>query len=215
MVPREEQVDQIAESGDEGGNVREGGRIQDGIHTSGFLPGADDPHLLQDRLGAIGSVELHRECDKLEDHQDCVAGDAEVDQVRHVEEESAHDHEGEDLRGELRGRNDLHPQVKRAVVELVLQRVAAFVRGDADRGDRSAVVDIGGEAEALGGGIVMVAEHVVDLLDSDIVDPRIGKDAPGGISPGHPRGGGDLLVGLERRGDTELCPEAQCQRRTD
>ena len=61
----------------------------------------------------------------------------------------------------------------------------------------------------------MVAEHVVDLLDLDIMNPRIGKDAPRGISPSNPRGGGDLLVGLERRGDTELCPEAQCQRRTD
>ena len=61
----------------------------------------------------------------------------------------------------------------------------------------------------------MVAEHVVDLLDPDIVDSRIGKDAPRGISPGHPRGGGDLLVGLEGRGDAELRPKAQGQRRTD
>jgi hypothetical protein len=44
----------------------------------------------------------------------------------------------------------------------------------------------------------MVAEHVVDLLDLDIMNPRIGKDAPRGISPSNPRGGGDLLVGLER-----------------
>ena len=68
MVPREEQVDEVAEGGDEGRDVGEGGRIQDGIHAGGFLAGADDPHLLQDRLGAVGSVELHRERDKLEDH---------------------------------------------------------------------------------------------------------------------------------------------------
>ena len=55
--------------------------------------------------------------------------------MRHVEEEAAHDHEGEDLRGKLRDRNDLHAEIERAVVELVLQRVAAFVRSDADRGD--------------------------------------------------------------------------------
>ena len=63
-----------------------------------------------------------------------------------MEEEAAHDHEREDLRGELRGRDDLHPQVERAVVELVLKRVAAFMRGDPDGGDRVAVVDVGGEA---------------------------------------------------------------------
>ena len=50
MVPREEQVDEVAEGGDEGGDIREGGSIQDGIHAGGFLAGADDPHLLQDRL---------------------------------------------------------------------------------------------------------------------------------------------------------------------
>ena len=79
MVPREEQVDEVAEGGDEGGDIREGSRIQDGIHAGGFLAGADDPHLLQDRLRAIGGVELNRERDKLEDHQDRVAGYAEVD----------------------------------------------------------------------------------------------------------------------------------------
>ena len=170
---------------------------------------------MQDRLGAVGGVELDGQRHELEYHQDRVAGDPEGDQPRHVEKEASQDDEGKNLRGELGCRDDLHPQVQRAVVHLVLEGVTALVGGDAHRGDRVAVIDIGGEAEPLAGRIVVVSEHVVDLLDAHIGDPRVGKNPGCRLGTGQSRGNGHLFPSLESGGDTELGPEAEGQRHAD
>ena len=169
----------------------------------------------EDLLGAVGSIELHGKRDQLEEHQDRIAGDADINQAGHVEKKAADDHEGENLRGELGRRDDLHPEIERPVVELVLEGVTALVRGDPDGGDRVAVVDIGREAESLVTRIVVIAEHVVDFLNADIMDSGVGKDPARGLGTGHPRGGGDLLVGLEGGGDAKLRPESEGQGHTD
>ena len=132
-----------------------------------------------------------------------------------MEEEAPDDHEGEDLGGELRRWDDLHAEIERAVVFLMLERVTALVGRDADRGDRSAIVDIGGEAELFVGGVVVVAAHVIDLLHPHVVDSRIRQNSPRGLRSRDSGDGRDLLIGLEGRGNAKLSPKAEGKRDTD
>ena len=158
IAPCHEQVEKIPKGGDKSGDIGQCGGIEHGIHTGGLLAWSDNPHLLQDGLGAGRGIEFDRQGNQLENHQERVAGDADGDQPSHVKDETADDHEGKDLLGELRGRHDLHPEIERAVVFAVLECVAALVGGDTHRGDGVPVVHVRGEAEPFCGRIVVVAE---------------------------------------------------------
>ena len=99
-----------------------------------------------------------------------------------MKKEAPYDDEREDLRRKLGCRDDGHAQVQRAVVDLMLEGMAALVGRDADRGDGTAVIDIGGEAESLAARIVMVPEHVVDLDNLNIAEPGVSENPPGCVS---------------------------------
>ena len=54
----------------------------------------------------------------------------------------------------------------------MLNRMPAFVRGDAKRSDRRSVVDVCRQAERFLGWIVMVAEEVIRFDDVDVMNLR-------------------------------------------
>ena len=76
------------------------------------------------------------------------------------------------LRCDLRHWHNRHPRLQRRVGFRVLNRVAAFMRGDAERSDRRSVVDVCRQAERLLGWIVMVAEKVIRFDDVDVMNLR-------------------------------------------
>ncbi len=108
------------------------------------------------------------------------AGVAGKDAGEDAEERQPHD----DLAGKLRGADRGHAQVQRRVSLLMLQGVAALMRGDADRGERIALVILRGEHEPLVRGVVVIAEHAFLRDDFHVADARALQD-----------GGGDLRAG--------------------
>ena len=208
-------VGEVAERGDEGRHVGQRGGVEHAVHPGRFPAGLDHAHLLEDDLGAFRGVELDRQRDELEEGQHAVADDAEGDQTRDVKHETADDDQREDLRGELRDRDDGHAPFERRVGARMLDGVAGFVRGDAQRGHAWRAVDVGRQTEPLFDRIVMVAEHVVDLADLDIVDLRGVEDFARGLRSGHSGSRGDFLVSAERGRNAHLGVKTEDKRNSD
>jgi hypothetical protein len=94
--------------------------------------------------------------------------------------------------GEVGRVDGAHAQVQRRVVLLVLERVAALVRGDADAGGGIALVVFRREHELLVDRVVVVAEEAFALDDFHVGDSGPLQNALRGLGPGEARGDRDL-----------------------
>ena len=111
--------------------------------------------------------------------------------------------------------HDRHARLQRRVSLGVLNRVAGFVRGDAERGDRRRLIDVAGKAKPLLRRIVVIAEVVVDLDHFDVANVRGLQNFPGRFRAGDVRARAHRAPFLERAAHAELRPETDEQRDAD
>jgi hypothetical protein len=78
--------------------------------------------------------------------------------------------------------NRAHAPLQGSVGDLVLNGVAAFVGGDAERGERSAMEVLRRKHQALVRGVVVVAEQFIVLDDVHVMDAGAIQDARGGLA---------------------------------
>src|SRR5207248_6294145 len=83
-IAHREKPEQIAERGDEGGDVGEGGGVEHTVYARDLSAGLHNPHLLQNNFGAPRSIKLHRKRDQLKDQQNGVTINAKRDQTGDV-----------------------------------------------------------------------------------------------------------------------------------
>ena len=94
---------------------------------------------------------------------------------------------------------------ERCITLRVLQGVARFVGGDADGGRRLCVVHFAAQPQHPVAGIVMVGEHALRLLDSDIVAAGLIEDVARRRRPAQP--GADAHSLRKCAFDLRLCPQ--------
>ncbi len=102
-------------------------------------------------------------------------------------------------------RHDRHARLQRRIGFGVLNGVAGFVRGDAERGDRWRVVNVRRKAKPLVGRIVVVAEIIVRLDHFDVVNLRRLQNLAGRFRAGNVRARAHLAPLSGRRWLTRNC----------
>ncbi len=215
MATRHDKISKIAEGCDKGRHVSKCGGIEHAIDPCRFAAGLDHTHLLENDLGTFGGVELDRQSDQLEYGKHGVANDAERNQATDLENEATDDDQRQDLGGELRDRDNGHAPFERGVRAGMLDGVTRFMGRDTQCGHTRRMVNIGRKTEAFLHRIVMVAEHVVDFPDFDIVDFSGIEDLAGSLRTGHAGGGSHLFVAAESGRHPHLGVEAEGERDTD
>ncbi len=113
----------------------------------------------------------------------------------------------------LRGGHNGHPKVEQSVGRLMLERVAGFVRGDADSGDRPAMKVVGREKQRALGRVVMVGQMAGDFLHRHVVEAGAVENFARGFRAGHAGFHRHPAVFAVSRGQFDLRPDADEQPR--
>lgn len=169
-------------------------RLVDAVHFVAI----DNAKVDQLRFGPAGGIELDRQRHQLKeaDHPQRHRSKREKNSARRLRPE----HYAEDdqkLRragGDLRGRRHRLADGHHRVTHLVLDRVTSLVRRDADRRETVAVIVGRRKGQALVQGIVMVAEHALDLDDFHVLDARAFHHRGRGFAAGDATARRDLDV---------------------
>ena len=91
----------------------------------------------------------------------------------------------------------------------MLDGVAGLVGGDADRGEIVAAVILRGERQDFLRRVVVVGEMSLDLLDRDVVDPRLSHHGLGRLAAGQPAPRGDPGIPVIGARDADLRVEGK------
>lgn len=179
--------EQIHQGCEEGGNVRPACGFENFFHAIGFFLSANDTHAGEDLTRPVGGIELDREGDQIEEHDDSPThgddGDHEFGRKQageHADHRQPHDN----LTGESLNFHHGHSGVQRGVGLLVLEGVSTFVGGHTQCGYRRLIVDGFGEGQTFIDGIVVVSEGPLYGNDLDVIDAAGAKDATGRFSSG-------------------------------
>ena len=90
-----------------------------------------------------------------------------------------------------------------------------FVRGDAERGDRGRVVNVGRKAKPLLCRVVVIAEIIIQLDHLDVANVGGLQNLPRRFRPGDIRARADRAPFFESAADAKLRPETDEQRNAD
>jgi hypothetical protein len=193
-----DEVKELEESSDHGGDVGESGGVED-FRDGGVFGVMDEAELEELLFGAAAGVVFDWEGDDLEEGDDGKDADGDADDfvkergaegwAGEVAEESDPDGGGA---GEGGDGDECHADFEWGVGGFVLEGVAGFVGGDAEGGDGAAVEIFGGEAEGFSDGIVMVGEVTWDFAYGHTVEAGVVKDVAGGLSACGAAGGAEL-----------------------
>src|SRR5690606_25042329 len=135
-----EQVYQLEQSRDQGGEVGQGRSAEDGADGS-YLAAADVAAVGQSGQGPAGSVELHRQGHQLEQHRQGKEYDAQIHQLQRPQDEPQDDQGHGQVGADLGNGHDTVAQVKPYVAVPVLEGVTHLVGGYPQGSQGTAVVD--------------------------------------------------------------------------
>src|SRR5438105_15590840 len=90
-----EQIKQVAEHGDESGDIGQCRSIQDLVNAGNLGARLHNPHLLENDFRAARGIEFDRQSDQLEDEKDQITVDTKRNQTSEMEKQTAENDEGQ------------------------------------------------------------------------------------------------------------------------
>src|SRR4029453_823292 len=91
ITRKQEEINQVSDRRDQSRDVSERGGVKHAVHPLRFLATMNEPHVLQNDLGARRGIKLHGQSDQLKRRESEEAPEADLKQPGEVEEPTGYE----------------------------------------------------------------------------------------------------------------------------